>query len=280
MWRILTRTTWGLFLLAVTSYLASPKLLGIKPLNAPQLLEWFGNLPDASQALIASSVLTTVGFLAAFSSKYAALRRQAADALAVEAANSIFDQFTKANRCVIELDGYLEFLQNAIALARNQPDNPQSVQLLLIANQRAGDFLGATARLHEANLSLHEVTIRSSALISNFGLSDHVQRGRKLFDKAANGCRFTPPCADTGQATFIADFLSQVDDAAIQSARAEIYRASQEGGAVFGYVQANLRARTISQNFIGMLHTSREVWRNPPALASIFMPRKTGIKAD
>lgn len=266
-YRLLFGTLWGVLLFALALYFIAPIVSTIEPLGPTGLLDWYAGLSTDSQAAVATGLLTTVGFVAAFWAAYAAWQRQLEIQIRMAVADDLNLRFSAVQNMTNRLHGHLVVLQESIteSLATQDPD--EKAIALFWVNSQAEVVSGWQRELHEARMNYWGVIGRSGYVLAcvRNGWTDYERVGR-LIQKAADNSHFWWPRANRDDPNFVKEFLRQVDTKALQRAIVSCERVNTEGSAVIGSLRGKLTQGTMRVRFA----TVSQITERRKFLAKIF----------
>lgn len=275
--RFFNATLLGAFTLAVILYYSSPRLFGVRPLLLPTgLIDWFSNLPLGDRSAVVTALLTTVGFMAAFWSSQAAWQRQAVITTRAYAADDIVDRLMRATHAANDIFSYVSLLRLTISAARLMPINATLLSSLQYQAQRISDFFAMREEFRVAHQALTEIQTRhANVLVNSVGLEDRVAQAVKHYGEAVFACfQVSPPTSNPGAPSFVQDFLAQVNDAALFNTESKCKAAMDIGGALLGFVQAQLRYGMQPPTLAGVINSTRHLPQNVRVFTTIFPTRK------
>lgn len=180
-WQFLFGSLLGILVLALSSYAWMSMFSDTKPFTLAELAIWISDSPTEVKTAVATSLLTIVGFLAAFYSSTISWRTQERMRLQMKAAEEIQKFFSDALSATTSTELYVRRLRETHELLR-KPDEIEGAEFKLdYVLGMTQKFLEDRARLSSMSVDVHQLAGRYYSLLSQTWMLD------KALSDAVNG---------------------------------------------------------------------------------------------
>jgi hypothetical protein len=165
----LFNSAFGMLVASVVVYLWCWNSSAVKPLTLGELVLWFSELQVEAQTGIATTVITVVGFVAAFQSANAAWIRQTRITVQLAISDEIEDFFDGVANSIIDAESWAERFLEAVVQSRDKSKDTrftmQELQRLLDERET---FFEARRDLVRRSRDVHRILGRHSTVLMQF----------------------------------------------------------------------------------------------------------------
>lgn len=165
-WRTLFGSLLGIMVLALSTYAWMSNFSETKPFTLAELAIWISDSSTATKTAVATSLLTIVGFLAAFYSSTNSWRTQERMRLQMRAGEEIENFFSEAHSTITNTELYVRSLRDTLELLRTSDEVEESRFKLDYVLGKTSKFLENRERLSSMSVDVHRLAGRYHALLS------------------------------------------------------------------------------------------------------------------
>lgn len=210
--RFLVGTVWGVFFLSAVVYSVSWLTGDSKPLSLGQLVLWIDGLPTESKTAVITSLLTVLGFLAAFHTATLNWKAEALAQLKAHVAGEIELFFTEATRLTTDAQIYVRSLVNVVNAAHAGGQHFAASFEIERALEQLPKYLATRDRLSAMAVEVHELSGRHHAVLSSvWGATKILEECAESFADITKKMWVHLPYIKAGHSNLIDEFLRQVD---------------------------------------------------------------------
>jgi hypothetical protein len=210
--RYIFGSMWGLLCLSIILYINSENILGTKPITLYELCMLFFSLSESMKAAIVSSLITIIGFIAAYATASSNWKAQLKGTIKAEASFECVQFFKEAHSMITQCDIYANSLKSTVE--KIQSDNPKS-ELLFHTNydrKKAKEFILNREGIVAKSINSHTFLAKyNSILINTNGVQSNLDLAISSLTVISRDIWFTIPYDVTEDDDQISTFVSQID---------------------------------------------------------------------
>lgn len=165
-WRTLFGSLLGILVLALSTYAWMSNFSETRPFTPAELAIWISESSTATKTAVATSLLTIVGFLAAFYSSTNSWRTQEKMRLQMRAGEEIDNFFSEAHSAITSTVLYVRSLRDTLELLRTSDEVEEARFKLDYVLGKTSKFLENRERLSSMSVDVHRLAGRYHVLLS------------------------------------------------------------------------------------------------------------------
>ena len=211
-WFFFTATIWGIFILSILLYSVIWIFGDTKPFTPTQLFLWIVDLPSEYKIAVLSSMLTVLGFLAAFHIATMSWKQQMHTELKAHVADEIEEFFNEVSRLITKSRLYAELVIETVNKIKDQQPTPEMLFAVRYVLDQTPHFRDTIDRLSVLSIQVHRILSKNSTILATaFGAIKKLRDATEAFGRIADAMWVQPPYIHPEEKNPLGVFLTQVN---------------------------------------------------------------------